>query len=318
MSNKITKEVLIINITTLVCFLFGIAGVVISILTASTAMLFDGLYSLIQSVFILLSGFVVKLLTKGDDEKYQFGYGAFEPFFIVVRVVVLLTVNYVLLYTAIKAMFTGGYDVDSGPVIIYAIISIASCMVVATILNIASKKFKSPILKTESQSWVTDGLISTGVLVSFVIMTFIDSSNPIVRYIDPFVSIILIVGVSPPLWKNMITNTKELLEAAPPVEIREKIDNIVASFVIKYNFKSFNVFSSKRGRVISIVIHIFIKKEKKVEELDQNRMEILQSLKDEFPFSDIDIVFSIDPSWVTLASSAVDMDALEEMQGEEY
>ncbi|NLE15197.1 MAG: cation transporter [Spirochaetales bacterium] len=79
-----------LRFTTVVCLLFGFLGVVASQLASSRSLLLDGLYSLIQSLFILGSGQVVTLLFKRDNDQFPFGFAAFEPFFLVMRSLTLL------------------------------------------------------------------------------------------------------------------------------------------------------------------------------------------------------------------------------------
>ena len=118
------KELNYIKAVTLICFAFGVLGVGFALASDSSSMMFDGLYSLIQSIFILLSGFVVRLIGRKDDEYYQFGYGSFEPFYIVMRTIVLLSMNGTLLYEAVTSLMNGGREVDASLALLFTFISI--------------------------------------------------------------------------------------------------------------------------------------------------------------------------------------------------
>ena len=59
----------------------GILGIVFALLTRSEAILLDGFFSFIGFVMGLLTLRVARLVLQPDDEKFQFGYAFFEPFF---------------------------------------------------------------------------------------------------------------------------------------------------------------------------------------------------------------------------------------------
>lgn len=294
------KELRIIRGTTIVCFTFGVLGVMFAVMADSKSMLLDGLYSFIQSIFILTSGFVLKLVGKKDDENYQFGYGAFEPFFIAVRTIVLVGMNIVLGFNAIKSLFSGGYRVEANLGMIFTGLSIVGCSIVWCILYRNAKKLSSPMLKAEARSWINDTLLSVAVLLSFFIMWLLDRTghSNIANYIDPIITILFVISLSFPLLKQLFQSTKELLNAAPPEEIQDNLDAIIEKYVKQYDFRSYMIYSNKQGRVVYSTIHIFLKNEMPVSTLDRIRKEIMMDIIDSWAYSDTDIVFSLDPSWV--------------------
>ena len=163
------KELKYIRIVTLICFSFGVLGIISAIAADSTSMMFDGMYSFIQSFFILLSGYVVKLISRSDNDKYQFGYGAFEPFFIVIRTMCLMFMNVVLIYGSFMDLLSGGYKVNAPIAISVTAFSAVVCFFVWLFLVKKGKVLSSPLLKAEAKSWLNDTLLSIAVLVSFFI-----------------------------------------------------------------------------------------------------------------------------------------------------
>ena len=293
------KELKLIRGTTIVCFTFGVLGVMFALLADSKSMLLDGMYSFIQSIFILTSGFVLKLVGKKDDENYQFGYGAFEPFFIVVRTLVLLGMNIVLGVNAVTSLFSGGYRVEANLGIVFTLLSIFGCFIVWTILYQNAKKLNSPMLKAESRSWINDTLLSVAVLLSFSIMYVLDrmGRGDIANYIDPVITLLFVFSLSVPLIKQLLSGIRELLVAAPPEEIQDELDGIISSYVEKYDFRNYMIYSSKQGRVVTSMIHIILKEEMPLLKLDEIRKEMMIDIKNKWTYSDTDIVFTIDHSW---------------------
>ena len=294
------KELKYIRIVTLICFSFGVLGIISAIAADSTSMMFDGMYSFIQSFFILLSGYVVKLISRSDNDKYQFGYGAFEPFFIVIRTMCLMFMNLVLIYGSVMDLLRGGYKVNAPIAISVTAFSAVVCFFVWLFLVKKGKVLSSPLLKAEAKSWLNDTLLSIAVLVSFFIMDILEKTghSNIANYVDPLITIMFIVVLIPGLAKEILDSTRELLGIAPPPEVQEKLEVIIEKYVATYDFDDYEIYSQKQGRTVTSIIHIRIKKETPVMFLDKVRKEILKEIKKEWSFSDTDIVFTLNTDWV--------------------
>ncbi len=294
------KEIIYIRAVTLICFLFGVLGIAAALITGSSSMMFDGMYSLVQSVFILLSGFVVRLIGRKDDEYYQFGYGAFEPFYIVLRTIVLLTMNSILARGAVVALLSGGRRVEATVALAFTAISIVGCLIVYVFLRHQAKVLHSPLLKAESRSWLNDTLISVSVLISFAVMAVLDhyGRSDIAAMIDPIITIMFALSLLPALLKQLISGVKDLLDAAPPKEVQERLDEVVSSYADRYGFKDYEIYSSKHGRTVSAMIHIILREDLSVRTIDGIRKAMLKDIISAWQWSDTDIVFTVDPSWI--------------------
>ena len=55
---------------------------------------------------------------------------------------------------------------------------------------------------------------------------------------------------------------------------------------------------NKRGSTITLTVHIVLARDMRVSFLDSVRKEMMMCIKNSFRWSDIDIVFTIDPSWM--------------------
>ena len=91
---------------------------------------------------------------------------------------------------------------------------------------------------------------------------------------------------------------RELLTAAPPADVQAILDSLIAPFIRQEQFLGFKNYSAQRGRTLYIVIHVYLQKERKIRELDQIRKQMVKAIKQYNPFSDVDIVFTIDQSWI--------------------
>lgn len=284
------KELSLLTSVTIICFLFGLAGTILSFFASSSSLRFDGLYSLIQSFFILLSGRVSRLIRRDADDEYQFGYSAFEPFFIIVRTTVLLCLNVSMAYGAVKSLLSGGSPCSEGVIIWYAVISFVVCVVVSVLLVRTGKRLSSPLLKTEAVSWLNDSLISLAVLVSFAISTFLPEN--ISLYIDGAVTLLFTICLTPGLVRIVIRNARELLCCAPDEKVQEEIESMVKKVLEPLAFTLFDFSAAKQGRSLSVTIVVTVDQDYTVSVIDAYRGKLVREIRRRWPLSDIEVLFS--------------------------
>ena len=302
MSNKKT-ELLLLRVTTAVCLAFGIISVVASFKANSNSMLFDGLYSLIQSVFILGSGWIVSLLFRKDNREFQFGYSAFEPFFIAIRSTVMLLMTFSIAFSALRAILTGGYVIDVNIAFKINLISLVVCLIVYGILTIQAKRLKSPVLRVEARSWLIDSAISFAAVLAMIMIFFANKNGytKLALYIDPIVTIFFIIGLAPMLVNQLLQSSRELLRAAPSSSIQKELEHIAKRHVKREGFKKANIFAVQQGRSLFVTLYFYLKEERTLSEVDALRTKVLQDLRVYSSWIEADVVFTLDPSWMPLA-----------------
>lgn len=302
MSNKNT-ELLLLRVTTAVCLAFGILSVVASYKANSNSMLFDGLYSLIQSIFILGSGRIVMLLFRKENRKFQFGYSAFEPFFIVIRSIVMLLMTFSIAASAIHAILTGGYAIEVNIAFKINLLSLVVCLIVYGVLALQARKLKSPVLRVEARSWLIDSAISFAAVLAMILIFFANKRGyaKLAGYIDPIVTIFFIVGLTPMLIHQLLQSSRELLGAAPASIIQKELEQIAKKHVKREGFKKSTLFAIQHGRSLSVTLYFYLKEERSLLELDALRAKILLDLRNYSSWVEADVVFTLDPSWVHLS-----------------
>ena len=184
--------------------------------------------------------------------------------------------------------------------LVFTAISIVGCFFVYLFLKREGNVLSSPLLRTEAKSWLNDLLISLAVLVSFSLMAVLNHFGlySISLYIDPLLTILFVMAMLPSIFRELFRALSDMLDKAPPLEITDELDGIVSSFVEKYSFSDYFIYSAKRGRTITLTVHIVLARDMRVSFLDSVRKEMMMCIKNSFRWSDIDIVFTIDPSWM--------------------
>lgn len=284
----------------MVCLGFGVLGLVVSIVANSNSMLLDGLYSLIQSMFIIGSGRVVTLLFKEDDERFPFGYGAFEPFFLVLRSLVLLTMVLTIGSMAALAMTRGGYTISVSIAFPVSLFSLVVCFVVWLALARKAKKLSSPTLRSESKAWLLDTLLSLASVIAIGMIEVVRQTRfaYLSSYIDPALTVLFLACLSPVLVKDLIVYSRELLGAAPTNSVQNSLEKIANRFVRTHGFRKAEVYALKRGRTLMVVIYVYLAKEQPVKQLDAIRLQMVKAMYSYSNFCDTDIVFTLDDRWV--------------------
>ena len=298
------SETFLIKFVTVINLMFAVGGFYFAMISRSQSVLFDSVYSFTSSFFMLMSLYVVRLIKKGEDENYHFGYGSFEPLFIVIQTMFILTMNFVLAYFAVRTLLSGGADIGVNAASTYTAISVIVCALVYIILKRASKKYASPVLSAEAKSWLNDTMLSIAVLTAFLGIIFL-SETPlsfIVPYIDSGMTLLFILFLVPQFIRQLWTNILELLTSAPSVDIQKHLDAVIEPFIEKHDLAGFNAYSTKRGRTLYVVVHVYLNENRTVKTIDGIRKEMIRAIRKYWHYSDIDIVFTFDTTWIPLSS----------------
>lgn len=298
------SETFLIKFVTVINLMFAVGGFYFAMISRSQSVLFDSVYSFTSSFFMLMSLYVVRLIKKGEDENYHFGYGSFEPLFIVIQTMFILTMNFVLAYFAVRTLLSGGAHIGVNAASTYTAISVIVCALVYIILKRASKKYASPVLSAEAKSWLNDTMLSIAVLTAFLGIIFL-SETPlsfIVPYIDSGMTLLFILFLVPQFIRQLWTNILELLTSAPSVDIQKQLDAVIEPFIEKHDLAGFNAYSTKRGRTLYVVVHVYLNENRTVKTIDRIRKEMIRAIRKYWHYSDIDIVFTFDTTWIPLSS----------------
>jgi len=293
-------ELSILTVSTVVSFVFGIAGIVFAFLAKSRSVLFDGLYSFVASFFTIISARVVKLVARGDNQEFQFGYGAFEPLLIIIRVLCTLFMYLILGFDAAKTIADGGNEIVFSVAFIYAALSASVCFFFWAALRRAAHRITSPVLIAEAKGWFNDFLLSLSVLSAFLVAYLLQATplKAISRYADSGITLLMIVCMSPSLVRLFASNMRELVAAAPSQEIQDQLRAIIDGYRAACDFAGFKTYSEKRGRNLYLIVYIVLKHEVPIKSLDKIRKYMMSDIRKWWHQCDCDILFTIDQSWM--------------------
>jgi cation diffusion facilitator family transporter len=280
----------------------GVVGLVFAAITASQAIMLDALFNLVYFGTALFTLRVARLVWKGDDDRFPYGYAFFEPLVNGLKGVLVLGVSLVALAGAVQALFGGGRMIAAGMAVTYGIVATTFCGVTALATRHGARRSGSPLVRADAENWTVNTAISSCVLVAFGAIFLIRGTrlDGLVPYVDPLVVITLIlitIGVPVRMARQAVM---ELLNRAPPPEIVEQVTRIIERATAELPVQDLYVRMIQPGRTRMVTAHVVLPDDARIEgiaALDGVRAKTLERLQSEYAATILDMVFTTDPAW---------------------
>lgn len=244
------KESFAIKLSIYGSVIMAITGILASIYGNSISLLFDALYTVIAMTISIVGLRISKLLKIKYSSRFNFGYFSFEPLFVLINGIMLMTLAVSLFVSSIQSIINGGRIIELAVVTEYLIFSVFICTSLTFILKYFAKKTKSEILHTESINWMLDSLISVVVLFVFLLSLWFKNTtfSYLIPYLDPIITIALILCFVYQPIKLIKSGIFDLLLAAPPKKFLEEIKEKLINNKHKYGFIEIKINAAKIGR----------------------------------------------------------------------
>lgn len=262
--------------------LVAVSGTVMGIVTGSSAVLLDGVFSFVDVVIKIMMLMTAKLVARETSKRFQFGFWQFEPLVLAVEGFFILLIVIYALSSGITDLLSGGRRVDFGPAIFYAIFFTVADTAYYLYVRRINKSLQSNLIKFDNVSWYVDALLEAAILISFVVATMLESTEYArwATYIDPIVLIILAVQMIPSAFRIIVPSMKQILGWAP-TSLHNEVQEIMDRFMEKYNFKDYVTSVQVYGNTRIIEIDILVPKSfpyQTIAEIDAIRNEIDQEI----------------------------------------
>ena len=232
-------------------------GMIGGLLARSQAILFDGIYSLVDVALTLVALAVLRLLAREASPRFQYGYWHLEPMVEALGGAILCLACIYALANAVITFMEGGHEVHYGAALGYAVLLTGVDLAMAAWIGRHARRLESGLLALDARAWLLTGLMSMAVVLAFVLALALHG-GPHARWaplIDPLVLAIISLAVLPlPLrgaWKAM----REVLQVAPD-ELDRRVQQVMQAFVAEHGFLGFTSHVAKMGRMRFVEIHI--------------------------------------------------------------
>ena len=299
-SNEDEPKVLLIS--TIVSLITGCVGVTFSLISDSDAILLDGLFNLAYFAAGLVTIKIARLVQRGDDEHFPYGYAYFESLINGFKGLLVLGVSLMALVGAVDALLSGGRVVSAGPGIVYGVLASAACWSMAWVAHRGARRIGSPLVKADAENWLVNGAISSAVLMAFVGIWLIRDTGLawLAPYVDPvLVVVVVMVSISVPV-RMARQALMELLNRAPPAELVTHVRSRVADGLRELPVKELFVRVLQPGRTRMVLAHVVLPPDfqvGKLTRLDEQRAGVLEALRADYPVVVLDMIFTADSFW---------------------
>lgn len=304
MSEKITAyyEQRVLKVSIAVTFCLAVTGLLFGLLSGSLAIVFDGMFNVIDTVMSILALLVAQLLTSAGSRRFQYGYWHVEPMVLVFNGSILILLSVYAFINAIGSLLSGGRELNFDWAFFFALLMSILSIGMYVYIRQKNRILKSEFLRLDTQSWLISAAISTSLLVAFGIANIMEGTryDNLTPYVDPLILAILTACLMFVPMAAVRDALRDMFRIAP-FKLDEKIRGYLDGLTVRYGFKTYTSYVAKIGRAKFIEIHIVVPLGypiSGVEALDTIRREIVNALGGNGPQLWITIAFTTDESWI--------------------
>lgn len=291
--------------------IFALAGVgvLFGVLTGSSSIIFDGIYSALDGTMTLLSLLVARLITQSLSERtrarlvrhFTMGFWHLEPMVLGLSGALLIGAALYALITAISSLLSGGRELQFGQAIFYAVVTLGTALAMAAYVRRENRHIGSLFLALDAKAWAISAALSGALLVAFCFGWAIEGGAW--AWMQPYVDPAILAVVSAAVLPMPIPTVRQALAdilLVTPRELKAHIDAVAEAAVARYGFLTHRAYVARVGRGRQIEL-FFIAPHgapaRTLEEWDAIRDEVGNAIGDEGPDRWLTIAFTTDPEW---------------------
>lgn len=279
-------------------------GIGFGIVSGSFAILFDGVFSLVDAVMSIVSITVAGLITKSvsnalprrTQDRFSMGFWHFEPIVLAVNALLMMAVAFYALFQAISALLTGGREVEFGAAVVYAAVVIILTAIIGGIEHRANKRIRSALVALDVKGWIMAGGVTGALLVAFLIGMLIDGTGAAwaMPYVDPAVLTVVALALLPVPFSTLRTAVAEISLVTPP-ELMAQADEAARRVATAEGIADYRVYASQQGRARTVDVVFYVPAglpPRPLEDWDRIRDDVKAQLDGDDPHSWITISFT--------------------------
>ncbi len=282
--------------------LVAVAATLMGILSNSQAILLDGIFSFVAVLIKLMMLATSKLISKETSRRFQFGYWQFEPLVLIVEGSFTLIVVVYAFALAIISLLHGGHAMDFGLGIYYALFFAVAEWAYYFYVKRVNKKLKSNLIHFDNISWSIDAMLTSSILLSFVVAYFVEQTEwaHYTKLVDPLIILFLSIQMTPSALKILIPSVKQIIGVAPR-DLHDEVQTVMDDFMKRYRFRDYVTSVQQYGNMRMIEIDILLSKHHDIQtvvDADKIRAEIDEALGGRHVEKWLTITFTTTRRWM--------------------
>lgn len=304
---KMTEQS-VLRVSIGVTILVAAVGIIFGIILGSSALIFDGVYSLTDASMTIVALLVSKLIASSTsssseksrlDQHFTMGFWHLEPMVLGLNGVMLTGAAIYALINAVSSILAGGRHLDFGYATIYAAFILLAASSMAVYGYRANKNIRSDFLALDAKAWTMGAALTAALLGAFIVGFLVQGTQLqwISPYVDP-VALAIICLIIIPLPATTIKQALADILLVTPKELKLHVDQIASEIVQQYDFLDYRSYVAKVGRGRQIELYFIVPKKwpaQKLEEWDRIRDEIGEAIGNGGPNRWLTIAFTTDP-----------------------
>ena len=261
MSESARRDQRLLLISVAVSAAFAVISSVWGILSGSSMIVFDGLYSFASVGLSVLAVIGLRFARRGPDERFPWGREAVEPLVVVFKAATLAALCLYAVVGGIGDLLSGGRDVELGSAVGYGVFATVAGVVTAIVLRTAARRRgTSDLVRAEAAEWLGDSLLSVGVLVGFLIAAWLTWAGraDIARYIDPGMVVLVSAAF---LWipaKLIVGALREIVGMSPSEQVLAQLQEAVQEVEREFGLAESFVRASKVGGRMDVEVDYIV------------------------------------------------------------
>lgn len=296
------KEQRLLAISMATTIVLALTSIGFGLWLGSKSVTFDGFYDLIDAAMTGVALLVVRLIARGDDRRFQYGYWHLEPMLALLNGLLLSFACIYALIDGLNGLLTGGRDVQFGLGALFAGASSALNFGMFAYVRRSARNLSSQMLDVDARSWLMGGVLSAGLCLSFVVggALIASGATQLAPYVDPMILVVVALCLAPfpaiTLWRA----GHDILMIAP-TELDQRAQELAARIAKKYGFSDFSSHVVRSGRQKFIEIGFVAPSgdtTMSFEQLDAIRHEIAAAMGGLNPGYWLTVDFTADERWI--------------------
>jgi predicted Co/Zn/Cd cation transporter (cation efflux family) len=165
----------ILRLSILVTFALAAFGVVFGVLTGSSSIIFDGVYSALDASMTILALLVSRLITQSMGERtrarlvrhFTMGFWHLEPMVLGLSGFLLIGAAGYALANAVSSLLSGGRVLAFDHAILYAALTLCVALGMALFVRRANRRIGSAFLELDAKAWMISAAMTGALFVAF-------------------------------------------------------------------------------------------------------------------------------------------------------
>lgn len=273
----------------------SILGISFSFLTGSQAVLLDGIFNCITVFTAWFALKISKMMNEPFSERLPAGYVAFEPFYILIKGLIVFGLSATVMITSVLTLLSGGNELKLGIVLIYIGIASVANIAIYLIVKQKSAKSTSPMLTVEKDNWFINMLVTLSIAAFFVLVMLLKDGvlSPVTRYIDQIIVIVVVLAsISVPL-KAIRSGFKELLLFGTDESNYQTVKELTQDSLTSFPPENQKFYILKTGRKYWITVLLKPTSSTISSTLtDELRHKVRKDLERDYPNNNVDVIIT--------------------------